>query len=69
MSQLLRRLKMLLGHRRWQRELEEEMTLHRDLRGDHRRFGNELRLRERSQDVWGWSWLEALGQDLRLGLR
>lgn len=69
MSELYRRLKMLLGRRRWQRELQEEMALHRELRADERRFGNELRLRERSQDIWGWSWWEAAGQDLRLGLR
>jgi predicted permease len=71
-----RRLRMLLRWRRARRELEEEMRLHRELRargegraGAERRFGNELRLREQSLAVWGWSWLESLGQDVRHGLR
>ena len=64
-----RRLGMLVGRRRWRRELDEEMRLHRELRGNAKRFGNELRLRERSQAMWGWTWLETLGQDVRHGLR
>lgn len=60
---------MLLFRRRWRRELEDEMRLHAELRADARQFGNELRLRERSQEVWGWTWLESLGQDVRHGLR
>jgi len=35
----------------------------------HRRFGNDLVLREESRDMWGWSWLENLNQDVRYGLR
>ncbi|MGH9485940.1 MAG: ABC transporter permease, partial [Terriglobales bacterium] len=69
MGELLRRLRMLVGSRRWRRELEEEMQLHRELRGDEKRFGNELRLRERSRAQWGWTWLETWGQDIRHGLR
>ncbi|MGH9345132.1 MAG: ABC transporter permease, partial [Terriglobia bacterium] len=34
-----------------------------------RRFGNDLALRERSRDMWGWNWFETLLQDLRYGLR
>ena len=33
-----------------------------------RRFGNDLVLRERSRDVWGWNWLETFLQDIRYGL-
>ncbi|HET9784194.1 MAG TPA: ABC transporter permease, partial [Terriglobales bacterium] len=54
---------------RWRRELREEMQLHRELRGDDKRFGNELLLIERSRDMWGWRWLRELGQDVRHGLR
>jgi putative ABC transport system permease protein len=71
-----RRVRMLLGWRRARRDLEEEMRLHRDLRAREegraaaeRRFGEELRLRERSLEVWGWTWLESLGQDVRHALR
>lgn len=45
------------------------MRLHAELRGEVRKFGDHLRLREKSQEVWGWSWLESLGQDARHGLR
>lgn len=69
MSELARRLHMLLHRRQWRRELADEMRLHLELRGDPKRFGNELLLRERSRDMWGWRWLESLGQDARHGLR
>lgn len=69
LGELGRRLHMLAQRRRWRRELEEEMLLHRALRGDDRRFGNELNLRERSQAQWGWTWLETWLQDGRHGLR
>jgi predicted permease len=66
---------MLLS-RRWRRELQEEMRLHRELRARQagagaaeRRFGNELALMERSRDMWGWRWLREFGQDVRHGLR
>ncbi|TAN22669.1 MAG: FtsX-like permease family protein [Acidobacteria bacterium] len=68
MGELLRRLGMLLSMGRWRRELAEEMRLHRELRGEWR-FGNELRLLERSQAQWGWTWLETWAQDIRHGLR
>lgn len=66
-------------------ELEEEMRLHRDLRAKEleqaglpvddaalaaqRRFGNTLRLREESQEAWGWPWLDHLSFDIRYGVR
>ncbi|HEY8054501.1 MAG TPA: ABC transporter permease, partial [Terriglobales bacterium] len=59
----------MLTSRRWRRELQEEMRLHRELRGDDKRFGNELLLIERSRDMWGWRWLREFGQDVRHGLR
>ncbi|HEY8054502.1 MAG TPA: ABC transporter permease [Terriglobales bacterium] len=59
----------MLTSRRWRRELQEEMRLHRELRGDDRRFGNELLILERSRGAWGWTWLETWGQDIRQGVR
>jgi hypothetical protein len=83
--ELGRRLLMLLHRRRFDADLEEEMRLHRQLREQEqierglspreahysaqRRFGNDLVLREESLDMWGWNWLEGLGQDIRYGLR
>jgi putative ABC transport system permease protein len=80
-----RRLQMLLRRRQLDADLDEEMRLHRELREQdgierglspeeshyaaQRRFGNDLLLREESHDMWGWSWLETLLQDVRYGLR
>jgi putative ABC transport system permease protein len=76
---------MLLRREQFDAELEEEMRLHRELRereqierglspmeahyAVHRRFGNDLVLREASRDMWGWNWLETLWQDLRFAVR
>ncbi len=68
---LLRRLWYLVNRRRRERELEGEMAAHRDHMpaGDRRNFGSTLRLREQARDAWGWTWLDAILQDLRFGLR
>jgi predicted permease len=84
-NELARRLLMLLRRNRFDRDLEEEMRLHRELRmqdqiergllpeeandAAQRRFGNDLVLREESRDMWGWNWLENLVQDVRYGVR
>jgi putative ABC transport system permease protein len=34
-----------------------------------RDFGNATLIEERSREVWSWSWLETLGQDVRYGFR
>jgi hypothetical protein len=85
LSELGRRLLMLLRRQQFDADLEEEMRLHRELREQEqiehglspkdahyavqRRFGNDLLLREESRDMWGWNWLEGIGQDIRYGLR
>jgi hypothetical protein len=85
LSEFGRRLLMLLRRRRLDADLDEEMRLHRELREQeeierglspqeahyaaHRRFGNDLVLREESRDMWGWNWLEDTLQDIRYGLR
>src|SRR6185312_5446501 len=59
------------------RDLDEEMRFHQDQLAAEglapsqaaRAFGNDLLLRERGRDAWGWRWLEALGSDLRLAAR
>lgn len=60
----LRRLAYLIDRRRIERDLQKEMEAHRELMGDPVRFGNSLRLREESRDVWGWNWLDGLWRDL-----
>ena len=86
LSELFRRFQALFSRgERFDRDLEEEMRLHRDLRARElrddgansedahyaarRRFGNTLRLREEIHQAWGWTWLDRLGLDLRYGCR
>jgi predicted permease len=84
-SEIWRRIGMLMRREEFARELEEEMRLHRELKekqlitdgvqaeearyAANRQFGNALHLRERGGDAWGWRWLEDLGQDVRFGAR
>jgi predicted permease len=35
----------------------------------HRDFGNVLLLKEDIREMWGWTWLERFGQDIRYGVR
>jgi len=82
--EFFRKLSRLLRRERFHSELEEEMAFHRErleqqMRDDgvedeeagyaaRRRFGNELQLREQSQDVLSFRF-EPLLQDLRYALR
>jgi hypothetical protein len=84
-DELRRRLDMLLHRRNFQRELDEELRLHLELRRQqqiasgltpeaaHRsaqqRFGNVTRIKEKSHMAWGWNWLETFLQDAGYGLR
>src|SRR5260370_10219753 len=76
---------MLVHRRRFERELEEEMRLHWELKekelsaggveaqearyAGNRQFGNAMYLRERGGEAWGWKWLEDFVQDVRFGAR
>jgi predicted permease len=68
-GELWRRLRYLASRRRIERELAEEMAVHRGMMTDPRRFGNMLKLREDARDVWGWGPLDGAWQDLRHALR
>ncbi|MGH9401960.1 MAG: permease prefix domain 1-containing protein [Terriglobia bacterium] len=75
----------MFHHGQFDGDLAEEMRLHQELREQEqverggspaeahcaaqRRFGNNLVLRERSRDMWGWNWLQNLLQDIPYGLR
>ncbi len=70
MPEFIRRLRYLLNRSRHERELAEEMEAHRAMAAQHgNHFGSTLKLREEAHDVWGWTWLERLGQDLRYAAR
>ncbi len=64
-----RRVWFLINRRRLEATLQREMESHRAMMGDPRLFGNVLRLREESRDVWGWHWLDDLARDLRYAVR
>ena len=71
MSEFFRRIYFLFNRSRMERELANDMAVHREMMNDDQRkdFGNPTLLREQSQEVWGWGWLERLAQDIRYGLR
>lgn len=69
MAEWLRRLWFLLNRRRFEHELARDMEAHRAMMGRPSDFGNTLRLREQSRDVWGWRWLDDLTRDGRLAIR
>ncbi len=84
-GEMWRRIANLFRRERFDRGMNEEMRLHRELRERElreagltvddarnearRRFGNELKLREESRDMSGWNWLEGLVRDLQYGAR
>src|SRR6266702_4336176 len=61
----------LLNRKRLERELQNDIEVHREILGQssQKNFGNSLLLRERSRETWGWSWLDRFFQDLRFGVR
>jgi predicted permease len=85
LTEMGRRLRMLFRREQFDRDLQDEMRLHMELRQQEhvdrslpaedarsaarRTFGNATLLREVSGDAWGWSWLDQLAQDLRYGAR
>ena len=84
-GEMWRRVRMLSRPGKFASELDEEMRVHREMKERElaergvaadearyaaaRAFGNEMNLRERGRDAWGWRWLEDLVQDLRFGAR
>jgi predicted permease len=85
LSELGRRLWMLMRRRQFDADLEEEMRLHLELREQDqiqagvtpedaryaalRRFGNTTLVKEKSYMAWGWEWLESFAQDTAYGSR
>lgn len=85
LRELVRRLRMTRHRDQLDRDLEEEMRLHLDLRRQqlvdrglrpddarrtaHLKFGNTTRIKEKSQMTWGSELLESFVQDLTYGAR
>lgn len=80
-----RRMEMFLRREQFDRELEDELLLHRELierefveagispedarSAAHRALGNPTWLKEEIRGAWGWAWLEDALIDLRYGVR
>lgn len=85
LEKLWRRIVHLFSRDRFDRELQEEMQLHRELRAAklqrtgfsqndarssaQQRFGNELLLKEASREMWSWRPFDELVQDLGYAFR
>jgi putative ABC transport system permease protein len=69
LAEWLRRLSYLVHRGQHDDVLRREMESHRAMMGDATRFGNTLRLREESRDVWGWAWLDDIARDVRFAAR
>ena len=77
MRELWRRIKAGLRRRSLDRDLEEELRFHLDMKtrefGDRvaakRALGSALLVRDRAREVWGWRWLDDLVWDIRYALR
>lgn len=79
------RFRGLLGRRRQDEDLAEEIRAHLEMEEQEnreagmaadearyaalRRFGNTLRAREEAREMWRWAWVETLVEDVRFGLR
>ena len=71
-----KKIRMLRQRSRFEADLAEEVQIHRQMatdavgRGDAPgRFGSEAYFLEESRAVWGFGWLESLGQDIRYAIR
>jgi putative ABC transport system permease protein len=80
-----KRLYFLFRRDRFDREMEEEIRLHLEMKVDEnlaagaspeearsealRRFGNRTLMQEQSREVWMFRWLDDLVQDLRFAFR
>src|SRR5438876_6325087 len=85
LAEFCRKLRFLIHRKQFERDLDEEMQLHKELRQEkyqsagidydsarykaNRQFGNVTLLKEVSREMWGWILFEQVAQDLRYALR
>ncbi len=85
LSQIRRRLAILLHRGSFDRDLDEEMQSHLEMQAEEnlehgmdpaearyaarRQFGNTTLLKETSREQWGWAAMEAFARDLRYAWR
>jgi putative ABC transport system permease protein len=65
-----KKLRQLWRRRRFEADLAEEVRIHREMAAEvGAQFGSEAYFLEESRAVWGFGWLDSLGQDIRYALR
>jgi len=85
LHQALLRLKAVFRRRQLDRDLDDELAFHLEMRAAkyeaggsaddeacyaaRRQLGNVMRLKERSRELWTFVWLESLWQDVRYAVR
>src|SRR5208283_2252215 len=76
LGEVWRRLRFGFRRRQFDRDLEEEMRFHLDMKATEsgaaaarRRFGNAALLQEDSRQAWGWAGLEAWAADVKYAVR
>ena len=85
LREIWRRLGFYFRREQFDRELDDEMRFHLAMKaraktqdgiplGDaqlaaRRQFGNDLRLKERSREMWTFNWIESISKDLKYTLR
>src|SRR5712691_9978379 len=83
--ELWRRVVFLFCRRQFEADLDEELRFHLEMKTEAyrsegagavearfaamKRLGNAATLKERSKEMWGWTWFEAVVQDTRYALR
>jgi len=69
MRELFRKVRHLFSRQRFEDDLERELQFHlemaREEQGTTASFGNVLRMKEGSREMWTFQWLEDLWRDLR----
>jgi putative ABC transport system permease protein len=76
-TELWRRVDAWLRRRSLDRDLEEELRFHLDMKvreignraAARRALGSPLLLREHARDAWGWRWVDEVLWDIRYALR
>jgi predicted permease len=72
---LWKRLRWFFRRSQFERDLAEEVRIHREMAADvfgpdaAKRFGNVAMALEESRSVWGFGWLDSLAQDVRYAVR
>ena len=76
MKENLRKLRWLFGRRRREEELAEELAFHLEAEAEERGYnaarrelGNLGLIKEDTRQMWRWTWVDQLMQDLRYAAR